>query len=82
MASNTSGGAEISERLTRLEEAETFAQRTVDELNAEVVELNRRLADALARLERLEARLDSASPGDRETALEGDRPPPPPEIRD
>jgi uncharacterized coiled-coil protein SlyX len=51
----------LSERLTKLEEAETFGQRTIEELNSEVVELNRRVGEVMARLERLEARLDTAA---------------------
>jgi uncharacterized coiled-coil protein SlyX len=82
MGSSNVNATELSERLTKLEESETFAQRTVEELNGEVIELNRRLADALSRLERLEARLDTVAADERGPAPETDRPPPPPELRD
>jgi uncharacterized coiled-coil protein SlyX len=65
-------GSDISDRLTSLEEAGAFSQRALDQLNDEVIELNRRMADVLTRLGRLEGRighLTATSPG---TAREAD----------
>ncbi len=47
----------IEDRLVRLEEGQGFAEHTVEQLNAELVEVNRRLAEAMARLDRVEQRL-------------------------
>jgi uncharacterized coiled-coil protein SlyX len=46
------------ERLMRIEENQGFAEHTLEQLNAELVEVNRRIADALTRLERLEHRVE------------------------
>ena len=56
------------DRLTRIEEALGFADRAAEELGAEVLRLNQRLADVLKRLEALERRVD----GIGEEEAEGD----------
>lgn len=53
-----SAGADLSDRLLRLEENEAFAERTFEQLNAEVVALSRRMTEVLVRMDRVEARLD------------------------
>jgi uncharacterized coiled-coil protein SlyX len=45
-------------RLQRLEESQGFADRTVEQLSAEIAMLNRHLAEVQTRMKRLEARLD------------------------
>jgi chromosome segregation ATPase len=50
--------ADWQQRLTRLEEAEAFAERQVEQLGSELVEVNRRLMDLANRMQRLEGRLE------------------------
>lgn len=78
-------GSESADRITRLEEAEAFAERSVEQLNGELVELNRRMTEVLTRLERVESRVErlmgnvtdlAAKGADSEAPL-----PPPPDDR-
>ena len=48
---------QIPDRLTKLEENQGYAEHTVEQLNAELVQVNRRLAEAMTRLEVVEQRL-------------------------
>ncbi len=48
---------EIDQRLVRLEEAAAFTDHTVEQLSAEITELNRRLRELAHRTEHLERRL-------------------------
>lgn len=66
--------AELRDTIARLEEAQAFAERAADRLAGEVSELNRRLVEAVRRLDRLERRLEemSAEPdGDDEPGTDG-----------
>lgn len=47
------------ERLTRMEEAQAFTERSVETLDAEVRELNERVASLRRAVASLEARLDA-----------------------
>jgi uncharacterized coiled-coil protein SlyX len=47
--------SDIDNRVSRLEEAQAYAERSIEQLNDEMVELGRRMTDILARLQRLEA---------------------------
>lgn len=51
-------GSDLAARIRKLEEAEAFDQRTLEQLNSELIELNRRMATVLTRLERLERRME------------------------
>ena len=58
---------QILARLQRLEESHVFAERTLEQLGDEIADLNRRLAEMRAHVQRLEARLTrSEQPGDDE----------------
>jgi uncharacterized coiled-coil protein SlyX len=48
----------IEDRFVRLEENLGFAEHTIEQLSTELASMNHRLAEVLARLQRLEARLD------------------------
>jgi uncharacterized coiled-coil protein SlyX len=61
-------------RLLKLEEAQAFSERTIEQLSAEMAELNRRLGEVSVRLSRLEQRLEglsNPSPGEDDEAEEG-----------
>ena len=57
-----------SERLRKVEESLAFSDHAIEQLSAEIAALGRRVAETMAALRRLEARLDAASrpaePGD------------------
>ena len=59
-------------RLQRLEEAQGFSERTIEQLSAEIARLGRHLAEAQARIKRLEARLEQLREDEAETS--GDDP--------
>jgi uncharacterized coiled-coil protein SlyX len=48
---------QIPDRLTKLEENQGFAEHTLEQLNEELVQVNRRLAEALTRLDVVEQRI-------------------------
>ena len=52
------------ERARKLEEAQGFTEHAVEQLSAEIAELNRRLSQALSRLSRLEERLERLAAGE------------------
>ena len=60
-----------SDRIEKLEEASAYADRTVEQLSAEVFELNKKLEKANARIARLESRLQNVADDVRE-AMTGD----------
>jgi len=60
-----------SDRIEKLEEATAYADRTVEQLSGEVFELNKKLEKALARVARLESRLQNVADDVRE-AMTGD----------
>ncbi len=64
----TSDPNDLPARLQRIEESQGFAERTIEELSAEIAGLNRRLAEAQSRLLRVESRLQQLlePPGDAE----------------
>ena len=49
--------SQIPDRLTKLEENQGYAEHTLEQLNAELVQVNRRLAEAMTRLEAVEQRM-------------------------
>jgi uncharacterized coiled-coil protein SlyX len=49
----------VDERLVRLEEGHAYAEHTVEQINGEVAELNRRLGVLLQRIERIERRFEA-----------------------
>lgn len=49
----------VDERLVRLEEDQAYAGHTVEQINGEVAELNRRLGMLLQRIERIERRFEA-----------------------
>jgi uncharacterized coiled-coil protein SlyX len=63
------------DRARKIEEAQGFTDHAVEQLSAEIAELNRRLAQALTRLARVEARLDRPAPGENEPGEQGAGPP-------
>lgn len=58
MAQERQTQPDIGMRLSRFEEGQAFTERTVEQLNDEVVLVNKRLSEAMTRIERLEKRLD------------------------
>jgi uncharacterized coiled-coil protein SlyX len=54
------------DRLQRLEEVHAFSEHTLEQLSAEMAELSRRLAAAVQRLDRLEARIEQLREKDPE----------------
>lgn len=62
------------DRIEKLEEASAYADRTVEQLSGEVFELNKKLEKTLARVARLESRLQSVADDVREsmTGQEGE----------
>lgn len=51
------------EQVRKLQEAQGFTEHAVEQLSAEIAELNRRLGQALTRLARLEQRLERLASG-------------------
>ena len=49
---------DLADRVQRLEEALGFAERTTEQLSAEIAVLHRQLSETRVQLKRLEARLD------------------------
>jgi uncharacterized coiled-coil protein SlyX len=63
----------LADRVQRLEEHAGFAEHTVEQLSAEILELNKRLADTARRLSALEARLSRIlDPAEQPPAAETD----------
>lgn len=58
MAQEHESRPDLEMRLTRFEEVQAFSERTVEQLNEEIVSVNERLSEAAKRIERLESRLD------------------------
>jgi uncharacterized coiled-coil protein SlyX len=52
------GDPDLDRRLLKLEEAATFTDHTVEQLSAEIAELNRRLRELHERTESLERRVN------------------------
>jgi uncharacterized coiled-coil protein SlyX len=48
---------ELSARLQRVEEAQGFADRTAEQLSAEIARLNRQMAEVVKKVQAMEARL-------------------------
>jgi uncharacterized coiled-coil protein SlyX len=53
--SNTPADASLAPRLQKLEESFAFSEHTIEQLAAELVEVNRRLAETVERVQRLES---------------------------
>lgn len=51
--------ARLREHVLRLEESLAFSDRRVDELNEELIAINRRLDDTLRRLAKLEGKVET-----------------------
>ena len=68
----TGGPDEVRERLMRLEEAQAFAERALEELGGEVRALGERLAELRAAVRRLEGQVErlAAPPDDTDSAEE------------
>jgi uncharacterized coiled-coil protein SlyX len=58
------------DRAKKIEEAQGFTEHAVEQLSAEIAELNRRLTQALTRLARVEARLERLASGDGDATEE------------
>jgi uncharacterized coiled-coil protein SlyX len=52
-------GGDESERLRKVEESLAFTDHAIEQLSTEIAVLGRRVAEAMAALRRLEARLDA-----------------------